>query len=172
MRCVICDKEIEKSASDKAIVCEECNSEIEQRLNQKEKVKNVLVENFVNEKKKIIFKKWWFWLIIIFIVGTIISESSSTSPTNSTSQTTEKYQKNSNIEVTVIDFSTMSREDILTWMETNKINGTITDEYSDTIEKGKFVEQSVSANTTIHEGDSLKVVYSLGKEPTTEQKMP
>ena len=52
MRCVICDKEIEKSASDKAIVCEECNLEIEQRLNQKEKVKNVLVESFVNEKKE------------------------------------------------------------------------------------------------------------------------
>lgn len=52
MRCVICDKEIEKSASDKAIVCEECNLEIEQRLNQKEKVKNVLAESFVNEKKE------------------------------------------------------------------------------------------------------------------------
>lgn len=50
------------------------------------------------------------------------------------------------------------------------MNGKISEEYSDEISKGQFVRQSIVANTMIHEGDKITVVYSLGKEPTTEEK--
>lgn len=118
------------------------------------------------EEKKPIYRKWWFWLIIIVVAIIIVGAGSS----DNTNISTSSQQKNSKVEVTVVDFSTMTREDIQTWFSTNKINGKISDEYSDTIAKGNFVSQSVNANTVIHEGDKITIVYSLGKEPTTEEK--
>lgn len=123
------------------------------------------MEETEQKKKKSIFKKWWFWLIVIVI---IIGAGSSSTPSNTSTNT--QYQKNTQVEVSIIDFSSITRDEVSVWFDNNKINGTITEEYSDTIEKGNIISQSISAGTTAHEGDSLKVVYSLGKEPTTEQK--
>lgn len=72
--------------------------------------------------------------------------------------------------VEVIDFSTITRDEVSTWCKTNNIKANITEEYSDTVEKGAFVSQSVVANTKIYEGDKITIVYSLGKAPTTGQK--
>lgn len=119
-----------------------------------------------NDKKKPIYKKWWFWIIII-VIGIIIG----TSQNNNTVNTSiNNYQKNNSVEVKIVDFSIMSKEEVKAWMDTNKINGKITEEYSNDIEKGKFVSQSVSANTVAHQGDKITIVYSLGKEPTIEEK--
>lgn len=123
------------------------------------------MEEMEQKKKKSIFKKWWFWLIVIVV---IICIGSNSTPSNTSTNT--QYQKNTQVEVSIIDFSTITRDEVQVWFDNNKINGTITEEYSDTIEKGNIISQSISAGTTAHEGDSLKVVYSLGKEPTTEQK--
>ena len=118
-----------------------------------------------NEKKPI-YKKWWFWVIII-LIGIIIGTSQNK---DTVSTSTNTYQKDNTIEVTIIDFSTMQREEVQNWIDTNKINGKITEEYSNNIEKGKFISQSISANTVVHQGDKINIVYSLGKEPTTEEK--
>ena len=64
----------------------------------------------------------------------------------------------------------MSRDEVQAWFDNNKVNGKITDEYSSSITKGAFVNQSIAANTIVHEGDKITVTYSLGKEPTTEEK--
>ena len=116
--------------------------------------------------KKPIYKKWWFWLIIVLIIGVIAIGSSSTNTTTPTGT----YQKNTSIEVTIADFSTMSRDEALVWFDNNKINGKITDTYSDTVNKGTLISQSISANTVAHEGDNITLTYSLGKEPTNEEK--
>lgn len=118
------------------------------------------------EQKKAIYKKVWFWIIIIVI--TIIIGTSQSNNTVNTS--TNNYERNNSVEVTIVDFSTMSKEESKAWMDTNKINGKITEEYSNDIEKGKFVSQSISANTIVHQGDKITIVYSLGKEPSTEEK--
>lgn len=89
---------------------------------------------------------------------------------SSDNTSTNTYQVNNKVEVTVIDFSTMTKADVKSWFDTNKINGTISEEYSDTLAKGTFISQSISANTVIHEGEKITVVYSLGKEPSTEEK--
>lgn len=109
--------------------------------------------------------------IISFILIVIVLGSISSSMNNSSNNTTtnEKHSA-SKVEVTVVDFSTMSKEDVKSWCDTNKINYTIKDEYSTTVGKGSFVSQSVDANTTIHEGDKVIISYSLGKEPTNEEK--
>ena len=122
-----------------------------------------------NEKtKKPIYKKWWFWLIIVIVVIGI--GSGGTSNNTNTSTSTNSYQKDSAVEVTVVDFSTMTRDEVQIWFDNNKINGSISDEYSDTVAKGNFVSQSITANTVVHQGDKMTVTYSLGKEPSTKKK--
>jgi len=118
-------------------------------------------------EKKTIYKKWWFWAIIVLLV--IIIGAGSSSNDNQTISA-NVYQSNNAIEVTIADFSTMTRDEVEVWFGTNKINGKISDEYSDTVPKGNFVGQSITANTVVHEGDKITVIYSLGKEPTTEEK--
>ena len=118
--------------------------------------------------KKPIYKKWWFWVIVVLLVA-IIGAGGSSNNTN-TSTSTNSYQKNTAVEITVADFSTMSRDEVQAWFDPNKINGKISDEYSSSVAKGTFISQSITANTVVHEGDKITVTYSLGKEPTTEEK--
>lgn len=118
------------------------------------------------EQKKSFYKKSWFWIIIIGI-GIIIGASQSNNTVNTP---TNNYQKDNSVEVTIVDFSTMSKEEVKAWMDANKINGKIIEEYSNDIAKGNFVSQSISANTVAHQGDKINIVYSLGKEPTAEEK--
>ena len=116
--------------------------------------------------KKPIYTKAWFWIIII-VIAIIIGASQNNNTVNTSNN---NYEKNNSVEVTIVDFSTMSKEETKTWMDTNKLNGKITEEYSNDIPKGNFVSQSISANTVVHQGDKITIVYSLGKEPTTEEK--
>lgn len=118
-----------------------------------------------NEKKPV-YKKWWFWIIII-VIAIIIGASQNNNTVNTSNN---NYEKNNSVEVTIVDFSTMSKEEVKAWIDTNKINGKITEEYSNDIVKGNFVSQSISANTVVHQGDKITIIYSLGKEPTTEEK--
>lgn len=118
-------------------------------------------------KKKAIYKKWWFWLIIVIVLAIGIGASNDTTNTTSSTNT---YQNNNKVEVVMADFSTMTKEAIQEWFKTNKINGKISEEYSDSVAKGQFVSQSIETNAIIHEGDKVTVVYSLGKEPTIGQK--
>ena len=115
--------------------------------------------------KKPIYKKWWFWIIIVLLVIVIGSNGSSDNNTS-----TNNYQKDTTVEITVADFSTMSKDEVQAWFDTNKINGKITEEYSSSIAKGSFISQSITTNTVIYQGDKITVTYSLGKEPTTEEK--
>lgn len=125
------------------------------------------MESHEDNAKKPIYKKWWFWAIIIVLIIIIGTGNSSNDDQLASANT---YQTNNSVEVTVVDFSTMTKDETEAWFNTNKINGKISEEYSDEISKGQFVRQSIVANTMIHEGDKITVVYSLGKEPTTEEK--
>lgn len=112
--------------------------------------------------KKPIYKKWWFWLIVVIVIISIAVGGSS--------NTSNKYKKNKDVEVVIADFNTMTKDQAQVWFDENKINGKTTEEYSSNVEKGKLISQSIEANTVAHEGDEIKVVYSIGREPTTEEK--
>lgn len=71
--------------------------------------------------------------------------------------------------VTVTDFSSMTKAEVDTWCETNKVDCDIKDDYSDTVANGNFVSQSVDAERVIYENDKIVITYSLGKKPSTEQ---
>lgn len=120
------------------------------------------------KNKKPIYRKWWFWVIVVLVIAAFGAGGSSKNTNTSTS--TNTYQKDNAIEVTIVDFSTMTRDEVIVWLDTNKINGTISDEYSTDVAKGNFVSQSIKANTTAHQGDKITIIYSLGKEPTSEEK--
>ncbi len=66
------------------------------------------------------------------------------------------------------------RDVIKTTLENNKLKlGTITEEYSDTVEKDYVITQSVLANSSVEEGTSVNVVVSAGKKstpPTTDEE--
>ena len=72
-------------------------------------------------------------------------------------------------EVEIIDFSSMTEEEIKNWCKTNNIECSISSEYSDSVEKGKFIRQSVSAKEKVEEGKYIFIYFSLGKRPTTGQ---
>lgn len=156
MFCNKCGKQIDEDAK----FCNYCGKPTN---SQQQNIK-VNVGNNQNFMKINIYKKWWFWLLAVVISLSILYN---TIHTEILKDNLEEYKK---LEVTVIDLSTMSKEDIQKWFDNNKINGYIIEEYSDNIEKGKFVSQSVNANTIIHKGDIINVVYSLGKEPSKEEK--
>lgn len=116
--------------------------------------------------KKPIYKKISFWVIILILIAIIGGTSGSKKTEN---KTVEKYAK-SDVEVSVIDLSVMTQAEVEEWCNSKKVNYSINNEYSDTVAKGGFVSQSVAANATIHEGDKVTVVYSLGAKPSIEQE--
>lgn len=118
------------------------------------------MSNDIKEETKPVYRKWWFWLIvIIFIIGAI-----------GASQNENNLQTSSKVSVTVVDFSNMKKEEIENWCNENKVRCTIKEDYSNIVKKGNFINQSVDENGTIHQGDKIIITYSLGKEPTNEEK--
>lgn len=122
----------------------------------------------MEKEKKAIYKKWWFWVIVILIILVFASTGSSDNKEINATETTSKPSANK-VEVVVIDFSSMNKTDIQAWCDTNKIKCNIVEDYSDTIEKGGFISQSVEVNTIIYQGDTIKITYSLSKKPSTEE---
>lgn len=124
-----------------------------------------------NEEKRPIYKKWWFWLIIIIVICAIGASGENSEIKNPTKETTAIETKNTKVEVKkqeveVIDFSQMSKDEIQTWCNENKVKANFWNEYSNTVEKGLYSSQKPVAGTKIYENDTITINYSLGKEPT------
>ena len=96
-------------------------------------------------------------VLILIVIGAITSEGN-------------KEEMKSKTEVTVIDFSTMSFNEIANWCEDNNVKCYEKKEYSNTVAKDAFVSQSIKADEKINEGKNINIVFSLGKEPSTEYK--
>lgn len=108
-------------------------------------------------KKKPIFKKWWFWVIVAVVAIGIIGSSAGVNNTDSNES-----------EVTVVDFSTMSKADIENWATTNKVTVKFSEDYSETVASGSVISQNKKADETVKEGATIKVVISKGKKPSAE----
>lgn len=159
--------------------CPKCEREIKEEEKECPYCHYDLVNRPKIEKEEIeTYKKWFagglLATIVIVIIGISISPNTANTDTSSKARnnminnnTVSTIEKN---KVTIVDFSQMSKEEIKTWCNENKVRCNITDEYSNTISKGMFVSQSTIANDTIYEGDKINVVFSLGKEPTLGEK--
>lgn len=71
--------------------------------------------------------------------------------------------------ITVVDFSSMSKQNFENWCNENGLVCSIKEEYSDTISKNGFIKQSKEANTEVLKGDSITLTYSLGRKPTQSE---
>ena len=65
--------------------------------------------------------------------------------------------------VTVTDFVGKTYEEIETWAKTNKVTLNKVEAYSDKVDSGKIISQSVKANDTMKTTDTLTVTVSKGK---------
>lgn len=81
-------------------------------------------------------------------------------------QLNEEYKKKV---ITVVDFSTMSKQDAENWCKEQELVCSTRDEYSDTVANNGFISQSKEANGDVLKGDSITITYSMGKKPTQSQ---
>lgn len=65
--------------------------------------------------------------------------------------------------VTVNDFLNKPYSTVETWAKENKVELSKTEDYSDKVEKGLVVSQSISSGKAINEGETLYIVVSKGK---------
>ena len=76
-----------------------------------------------------------------------------------------QYKDSSKRDVVVKDFSLMTKTEISNWCKKNNIICSILDIYSDTVEKDKFIRQSVKPNEIIKEEGFIRINFSKGKRP-------
>jgi hypothetical protein len=160
--------------------CEHCGTALQMASEQPDVAQQTPVAPIMQKPiKKPIFQKWWFWVIIAVIAIGVISnlgnqgntddssdKTNSSSNVSTTSVTSKKASEKA--KVTIVDFSSMSKADIQAWADTNKITCKFDEEYSNTVASGAFISQSKKANQVVTEGDTIKIVYSLGKKPSVE----
>lgn len=189
--CKFCGKEIDKDA----IVCPKCGRQL-QTIKKEEPKKEEQVKK--QENNKFYTQTWFMWVMLIFfapvgiffmwkfhpemkkntkIILTVVfailflimsvDSNSNEASTDNNSGSTNIINK---MKVEVIDFSSMQESEILTWCTENNLNCNFKREYSNTIAKDGFIKQSTNANEQVNEGSKITITYSLGKEPTTEQK--
>ena len=65
--------------------------------------------------------------------------------------------------VTVSDFKGKSYSEVESWAKTNKITLSKVESYSDSVESGMVISQSIDANKTMKQGDTLTITVSKGK---------
>ncbi len=149
-------------AKDKTKICKYCKTEIPSKAkfcpNCQKKQKNNL---------------WWkilVGLLSLSIFGSLLGGGDNGGNTSSSVNESSKKESEPKVEVVVVDFSSMTSDDIYDWGKDNKIEISIEKEYSNDVADGEFISQSVGTNEKAYQGDKIKVIYSLGVEPSKEYK--
>lgn len=72
------------------------------------------------------------------------------------------------VEAVVPDLKNMTKKEAKAALEDAGLQlGEVTEEYSDTVKKGKVIRQSTSPNTTVNKGNKVDITISLGPEEKT-----
>ncbi len=74
--------------------------------------------------------------------------------------------------VEVIDLSGWTENDAQLWARDNGINLQVEKEYSDDVEAGKVISQSVPKGSKVKKGEFIKVIVSLGHDLTVKLPLP
>lgn len=77
--------------------------------------------------------------------------------------------------ISIPDFSSMKEEEIVKWLEENKLDEKkyeLVYEYSEDIEKGKLISQSINEGSKLKKEEILKIVISDGIDPKKEIEIP
>ena len=100
-------------------------------------------------------------IICFFVIGMIGSLGGT--PENGIDE-----KEPSKVIVNVIDLTEKTDAEIDLWCQESKVTCTKASSYSDEIQKGSIISQSVASGKKIYEGDKIEVIYSLGVKPPTE----
>ena len=101
-------------------------------------------------------------VIIFFILIAILNICINSNLPETNSDYSHGGEVKNVVQVQIPDFSLMEKNDIANWCENNNINYKFKEEYSDNIEKGLFIKQSVSENEIVSENSTITIFYSLG----------
>lgn len=145
IKCRACEKEIAKSAK----ACPYCGA------------------------KRPLYRRTWFIVtmsIILFFILIAVFFGDELDDEYDGDRRGHRYQKNKNVTVEVVDMSKMTEAEVDKWAEDKKINVVRKKEYSDSVKKGEYINQSIEAKKSIYEGDKLILTYSLGKKPTKSEE--
>lgn len=128
-----------------------------------------------NTSKKPIYKQWWFWVIIVVVIIGIGGSSSKSedkyNTDNESSTSTNSVSCSDDEKIEMIDLSSMGANDIAMWAKDKGFDYKVgTASYSETVAREGLLSQSIKAGEKVCKGATLTVTYSLGKEPTQEQK--
>lgn len=193
--CKFCGEKIDKSS----IVCPKCGRQLQVYNENKEILKESHQEQ-IGDKVKVYTQAWFMWVMLIFFppVGIflmwkfnstlekktkiilsiifgllfiilLISNNNEAADNGSGIYSGSTNESNSK-KVEIIDFSSMNETEILSWCKENNLNCNIKREYSDTIPKDGYIDQSFSASTKVPENSKITISFSLGKEPSAEYK--
>lgn len=193
--CKFCGEKIDKSS----IVCPKCGRQLQVYNENREMLKESYQEQ-IGDKAKVYTQTWFMWVMLIFFppVGIflmwkfnstlekktkiilsiifgllfiilLISNNNEAADNGSGIYSGSTNESNSK-KVEIIDFSSMNETEILSWCKENNLNCNIKREYSDTIPKDGYIEQSFSASTKVPENSKVTISFSLGKEPSAEYK--
>lgn len=123
-------------------------------------------------QKRKLWQKILIVVVVLFVLLVIFTPSSNNGSDNgggNNAATGHSETKNAK-KVKVVDLSAMDDKAIADWCSKAKLNCTQVSEYSDTVERGKFISQSSAVNTEVLEGSTLKYTRSAGKKPTVDQQ--
>lgn len=107
---------------------------------------------------------------LFLIIISVATSNKKTNDNNSSSNPTSTATNNQVNTVEIIDFSGMQEHEISTWCKERNLDCIFKKEYSNSIAKNNFIKQSIKATERVPEKSKITVTYSLGKEPTEEQK--
>lgn len=192
--CKFCGEKIDKDA----VICTKCGRQLKTIKKESKNEEKKATQSVKEETKQFYTESWFMWVMLVFfaplgiflmwkfhsemkknvkIILTVVFAIlflgiiSSGTEDNSDGDSSEKGIKvNEKVKVVVIDFSNMKEHEILAWCKENKLDCNFKREYSDSVEKEGFIKQSVAAGEEVAEGSKIIGTYSLGKEPTTEEK--
>lgn len=109
-------------------------------------------------------------LVVVLAILLVISGCSSASKGKEDTSADSASKQSEVKKVTVADLSGLSSADAQKWCTDNGMDFVSSQQYSDTVALNGFISQSIAANSKASEGSTITVVYSLGKEPTQEEK--
>ncbi len=72
----------------------------------------------------------------------------------------------------VSDFTNWTKADFMLWAQENEITPQTEEQFSDTVDSGKIISQSVVAGDNVKKGDIIKVVLSTGPDMSKEFDLP
>ena len=121
-------------------------------------------KDYNNDKKKLSIAG-----IVISSIMLLVFISTLTSASDSGNSSTSSIFESTSKKVKVIDFKDMSKDSIEKWCKENNITCYFSDEYSDSVENGKVINQSVQTGESINPSSVIRFSMSKGRQKSAEE---